>query len=157
MQLKDKVLAGGRRNIPAVHKAVDIYLGQPALFGKLQQTEQMFDVAVNAAVRQQSHQMQGRVVFAAVFNRTGQRLVGKKLAVLDGFGDAGQLLINNSARADVGVSNLGVAHLPIGKSDVQTGSTQLGVWVGGKISVQIRLFSSMNGVAVISRVDAESV
>lgn len=50
---------------------MDIYLGQTALFGKLQQTEQMFDVAVNAAVRQQSHQMQGRVVFVAVFNRTG--------------------------------------------------------------------------------------
>jgi hypothetical protein len=48
-------------------------------------------------------------------------------AVLDRIPDAGQVLRHHPARADVEVSNLGVAHLPLRQADVPSGGAQKGM------------------------------
>ncbi|MNH34267.1 hypothetical protein D3C79_948470 [compost metagenome] len=50
--------------------------------------------------------------FGAVHQLHQGRIAGKG-AILDGFVDAGEVLINDPARAEVHVPNLGVAHLAI--------------------------------------------
>lgn len=102
----------------------------------------MFDVAVYAAVGQQSHQMQGRIVFLAVFDCRKQSFVFEEVAILNRFCNAGQLLINDAASADVGVSNLGVAHLTIRQTNIQTGCTQLGVRILSEIFIKVWLFAA---------------
>ena len=66
--------------------------------------------------------MQVRIVFLGVLHRGEKSLVLKEIPVADGFADAGQLLVNDAARADVGVADLGVAHLPVREADVHAGS-----------------------------------
>ena len=136
---------------------MNINLVQPVFLGQLQQTEQVINVAVNAAVGQQAHQVQGGTVLLAVFHRAQQGRVFKKVPVLNRLGDAGQLLVDDAARTDVGVANLRVAHLPVRKADIKAGSADLGVGVLGKIFVEVRLFGGMDGVAVVGVVDAETV
>ena len=101
--------------------------------------------------------MQGRIVFLAIFDCAQQRFVLEEVAVLNGFGDAGQLLIDDAAGADVGVTDLGVAHLAIRQTDIQTGGTQLGVWILSKIFIEVWCFGSMDSVAVVGVIDTETI
>ncbi len=77
-------------------------------------------VAVHAAVREQAPQMEVAVVFPAVIHRGHQRFVLKKVSVLDGLRDPGQILKDDPSRAHVHMAHLRVAHLPVGKSHVKT-------------------------------------
>ena len=79
-------------------------------------------MAVHAAVGQKAHQMQGAAVLRRVVHGRSQGLVLKKVAVPDALGDAGELLIDDAPRADVGVAHLAVAHLAVGQAHVQAGS-----------------------------------
>ena len=53
----------------------------------------------------------------------------EKVAVANRFGDFRQRLINDSARADIHMPDFGVAHLPVGKSDVFARSLEFGVGI----------------------------
>ena len=107
----------------------------------------MLDVAVNAAVRQQSHDMERRPLRLAVVHCGNIGLVCEKVPVLNGLGDPGQVLKDHPARADIGVSHLGIAHLPCGQPHIQAGRGQLTAGIGGKDAVQVWLFRVGNGVA----------
>ena len=72
----------------------------------------MVDVAVYAAIGAKRKQMQGLVVCLCTMHRVQKRGIFKEVAILDGFGDAGQLLIHHAACADVQMPYLGIAHLP---------------------------------------------
>ena len=117
----------------------------------------MLDMAVNTAVGHKAHQVEGSAVFAAIFHRAGQRFVLEEITVLNGFGDAGQLLINHPSGTNIGVSDLGVAHLAVRQTDIQTGGSQLGVGVLCEITVEVGLMGGMDGVSIIGMVDAEAV
>ena len=151
------ILAGGRRNVPSVEEAVNINLREAVFLCHLQKSEQMLDMAVNTAVGHKAHQVEGGAVFAAVFHRAGQRFVLEEITVLNGFGDAGQLLIDHPSGADIGVSDLGVAHLAVRQTDIQTGGSQLGVRVLCEITVEVGFMGGMDGVSIIGMVDAEAV
>ena len=97
---------------------MDIDILQPFAFGKLDKREQMLGVTMDAAVRKQSVGMQRAAVSFNVVDGGEKALVLKKIAVLDRLGDARQLLIDRSSRADIEVSHLAVAHLPARKTDV---------------------------------------
>ena len=157
LQLFNKLFAGSWRNVTTVHEAMNIYFGKSMFFSQFQQAVQMFDMAVYAAVGQQSHQMQGRVVLLAIFDCRKQSFVFEEVAILNRFCNAGQLLINDAASADVGVSNLGVAHLTIRQANIQTGCTQLGVRILSKIFIKVWLFCSMDGISIVCMIDAETI
>ena len=82
----------------------------------------MCDMAVNAAVRYQTVQMQIGIILFAVLDCLEQLGIFKEIAVLDFLGDTGKILINDAACAHVQVSYLGIAHLSVGKSDKHTRS-----------------------------------
>ena len=58
LQLLDKVDAGGRRNVTAVHEAVYKHLGQTVLLCQIQQAKDVLDVRVHTAVAEQAEQVQ---------------------------------------------------------------------------------------------------
>ncbi len=70
-------------------------------------------MAVHAAVRQQSHQVQGLVVLFSVLHRIQQDLVPEKAPVPDGPCNPRQFLVNNPTGADIQVPHFGVAHLAL--------------------------------------------
>ena len=78
-----------------------INLGETVSLSQLQQSVNMGDVAVHAAIGNQSEHMQGRIILFAVLNSCHQRLVGEEISILDGLGDAGQLLIYDAAGTHV--------------------------------------------------------
>ena len=75
-------------------------------------------MGMDAAVAEQSQQVQRSALFQAGVHGGVVSFVFKKIAVFDGFADAGQILKYHAAAADVGVAHLAVAHLTFGQPHV---------------------------------------
>ena len=148
LQLVDVALAGIGGNVTAVHDGMNVNFLGAHILGHVQQAEQVLDVAVHAAGRQQAHQVDGLAVLDGSLHGVHNGLVGADGTVLNGLGDAGQLLVHDAAGADVGVTNLAVAHLAVGQAHVHAGSTDGGVGAGGEQLVQIGGFGGHDGVAL---------
>ena len=78
----------------------------------------MCDMGMDAAVAEQSQQVQRSALLQAGVHGGVVALFSKKIAVFDGFADAGQVLKYHAAAADVGVAHLAVAHLSFGQTHV---------------------------------------
>ncbi len=92
-------------------------LARTARLGQAQKREDMLLVAVHAAGREQTHDMQA---MAAGFGGGdgGQQLgILAETSVLDGSIDPGQILINDTAGTDVHMTDFGIAHLAIWQTD----------------------------------------
>ena len=155
-QFLDVVLAAGGGHVPAVHKAVDEHFLHAHALGHFQQSVQVGVVAVHAAVGQQAHQVERLAVVLGVVHGLQQGLVLIHVAVLGGLGDAGQLLVDNAARADVGVAHFAVAHLAVRQAHVHAGGANLGVGVLGEDFIQVGFVGGGNGVALYGS-NAEAV
>ena len=92
---------------------MDVNILYAAALCQLQQRIQMLVVAVDAAVGEQADEMQCLTVRRSVLYCAQQGRIFKKAAVLDVFGDASELLIHDTACADVRVAHLAVAHLAV--------------------------------------------
>lgn len=121
---------------------MDIHPAQAAALGHLQQGEQVGDVAVDAAVGQQAHQVEGTVPLLAVVHGLHIGVVLKKAAVLDGTADAGQILEHHPAGADVGVAHLAVAHLAVGQAHAHPRRTDGDMGAGGEQVVDIGVLAA---------------
>ena len=88
-----------------------------------------------------------------------QGFVLKEVAVPDVARDARELLIDDAPRADVRVTDLGVAHLSVGQSDVFAGGVDLIVFILLEQSVDDGRLCHRNGVVfhVVRVAVAESV
>ena len=106
-------------------------------------------VAVDAAGREQTEQMQGAVVRFAVVDRLVHRLVLEEIAVLDTLGDAGELLIYDAARAHVGVADLAVTHLTVRQTYIETRRADHGKGILEEQLVKMRRARIVDGVAVL--------
>ena len=123
-----------------------------------QHAEPVVSVAVDTAGAHQAHQVDGLACLNGSLHVLDQHGVLEHLTVPDGLGDEGQLLINNTASAHVGVAHLRVAHLTIGQADSHAGGLDGGHGVVGKDLVQIRFVGGGHGVAVgLVRCPAEAV
>ena len=114
-------------------------------------------VAMNAAIGHQTHQVKCRAVLFAVFHCTDKSLVFKKVSVLNGLRNSCQFLIHNTAGTDVGVTDLAVAHLTVGQTNVHAGSTDIGHRVFTHQLVKIRRVGGGNRIAVVGFIFAEAV
>ncbi len=157
LQAVDILDAGLRRRVAAVHEAVEAYLAQTVAARELEQRKHVVNVGMHTAVRQQTENVQGGTKPLALVDRAHKSRILEEIAVLDGLGDAGQLLIYNAACTDVGVANLGVAHLAVRQTNVQTGCTDIGERIFREDPVEIRLVCGLNGVALGLRAVAEAV
>ena len=102
-----------------------VHLGKAFSFGQLQQTVQMGDMAVDAAVGKQPHKVDGRIILLGILHRLKQRFVFEKVAVLDLLGDSGQLLIYDASCAHVQMTHLRVSHLAVGQPHRQPAGISL--------------------------------
>ena len=156
LQPADEISAAFGGRVASVQKAVDAGLDL-VLFAQVDEGKQMDQVAVNAAVGQQAHEMHRAAGLFGVFHRLQQGGIFKKAVIPDVLGDAGQFLINNTAGADVGVAHLAVAHLAVGQAHVLAGAIQLGVGTGFKQLIQIGGFCGGNRVGGTGRGNAPAV
>ena len=103
---------------------------------------------MHAAGAQQAHHVDGLAVLNGGLHGIHDGLVLADGAVLNGLGDAGQFLVHDAARTDVGVAHLAVAHLAVGQAHVHAGSADGGVGAAGEQLVQVGGIGGHDGVAV---------
>ena len=115
------------------------------------------NVGMHTAVRQQTENVQGGIKPLALVDRAHQSRILEEIAVLDGLGDAGQLLIYNAACTDVGVANLGVAHLAVRQTNVQTAGIALDEGIFLHQSVQNRGLCQLYGIALCFIIQTEAI
>ena len=114
-------------------------------------------MAVDAAIGQQAHEMKRAVLLLAVVHSGGVGLILEEASVLNGLGDPGQVLEDNTARANVGVAHLTVAHLPLWQAHVQAGGGQAATGIFSKDPVQMGGAGIFDGVALLRVPQAEAI
>ncbi len=114
-------------------------------------------MGVHAAWPDHAAKVQLAAVALDVLDRLHQRRIGEEGAIVDGGGDAGELLQHTLARAEVEVADLRVAHLAFWQADCRTGRGEPGVWPLAGDAVEVGLPGHGNGVGFRARVNAVSV
>ena len=125
-----------------------IHFGQTVFLRHFDDGIQMGDVAVNAAVTHQTHEVKCAAVCLAVFHRTLHGFVVKEIAVRDGLGDSGQFLVDDAAGTHIGVTDFAVAHLTVRQTYRHAGCADGGVGILGKEFVKVGFGGGDNGVAI---------
>ena len=87
----------------------------------LHERMKVFDVAVDAPIRHEPHEMHGGTGRDGLVDRIREHRALEEGAVFDGSRDACDLLIDDTTRADVQVPDFRVAHQSFGKADRQAG------------------------------------
>ena len=117
----------------------------------------MGDVAVHAAIGYQAHQVEGAAGLFGVGTGGQQLGVVKKGTIFNGFGDAGQLLIDHPACADVGVAHFAVAHLAGGQAHIHAGTADALPGAHGQKPVHHRGIGQTDGVGGARRSQAIAI
>ena len=149
LKILKEALAGMRVGVAAVHDAVDVQLFRAQMLGQIQQAEQVVDVAVYAARAEQAHQVNGLARVDGRAHVAHQHVVFLHRAIHDGLGDQRQLLIDDAARAHVGVADFRVAHLAVRQADEFAGSLQMARVVVCHEAVEDRRLRSFYCIALI--------
>ena len=103
--------------------------------------ENVILMAVHAARREQAEQVHGTAGGDGGIDGCGQHGVAGQLVVLDGLGDAREVLIDDAPGAEVHVADFGVAHLAVGQPDILA----VGVQQGGGIALLQRVHDRRPG------------
>ena len=156
-QLVHIFLGAPRRHVSAVQETVHHQFLYAFLLRQIDQGQQMGDVAVHAPVRQQSLQMECRVVFLHMLDRLQESLILKEIPVLNGLGDPCQLLVHDPACADVQMPDLGIAHLAFRQPHIQPAGLQRRPRVFREYFIEMRFVRRFDRVALFSRIDPVSV
>ncbi len=130
LQLLDESLARAGVGVAAVHEAVQIHLLQAVVGRDVAQGEDMVERRVHAAVGCQAHQVQCLARLAGVFVGSLDLGIVQDSAALDSLVDFHQVLVHDTARADIEVTHLGVAHLAVGQTHALAAGEQLRVGIG---------------------------
>ncbi len=85
--------------------------------GQFEHREDVVLVAVHATGGEQAHEMERAVDRLRGGTGGAQFGIGEEAAVLDGRIDAGEVLVDDPAGAEVHVPDFGVAHLPVRQAD----------------------------------------
>ena len=114
------------RRVAAVGEGMDHhpFRPQPPNVRQPQQRLQVADVGMDAAVADQPEQVQRPAACQRAIHGPVEGGVRRELPVGDGAVDARQPLVDDEAGADVGVADLGVAHLPRRQADGLAGGEQ---------------------------------
>ena len=137
---------------------MDVHVLGPQGLGHIQQAEQVVLVAVDAAGAHQAHKVDGLAMVDGGLHVAHQHLIFLHLAVLNGLGDQGQLLVDDAARADVGVADFRVAHLAVGQTHAHARCANGDVGAGREQMVDIGGLGGDDGVAIrLVRHPAEAV
>ena len=158
LQVGQEALAVMGVGVAAVGDAVQVDVLGTHVLGHFQHAEPVVRVAVHAAGAHQAHQMDGLAGVDGSLHVLDQHRVLEHLAVLDGLGDQGQLLVHDAAGTHVGVADLRVAHLAVGQADSHAGSLDGGHGVFCHQSIQMGGLGGHHGIAVgLARHPAEAI
>src|SRR6201996_7649083 len=89
----------------------------------------MILAGMHSAIRDQSQQVQGSSLLACMFERGNNDRMAEKLAGANQFVDASDVHVDYTARTDVEMADLAVAHLPVGQANEMIGSVQQAVGI----------------------------
>ena len=148
LQIGQEALARVGVRVTAIGDAVEVDLLGTHVLGHFQHAEPVVCVAVDATGAHQAHQVDGLAGVNGSFHVLDQDRVLEHLAILDGFGDEGELLVHDAACAHVGVADFRVAHLTIGQANSHAGSFNGGHGVLCHQCIEVGLFGCDHGVAI---------
>ena len=127
----------------------------PLLPGKPQKREKMIELAVNAAIGDQSHQMERslpcRLQYLSYF------LVAEKIARFDGFVDAGNVLMNHTPGPDIEMADFAVSHQAFGKADSRSARLQGNPGVASKKLLESGQLGLGDSVALLEVTETPAV
>ena len=136
-----------RRDVAAVRESVDEgALLHPLPPCQLEQRPQVVDVRVDAAVRDEPEQVDVRAALLRPLERADKRGVLEERAVRDRTVHPLEVLVEDSARADRQVTDLGVAHLAGRQPDRLSGSLERRVRVAGPERVEHRRLGELDRI-----------
>src|SRR5439155_8481910 len=115
LKLSNKIDAAVGRRVAAVHEAVDKNVFDFLLLGEFEQREKMLHVRVNAAIAEQSEEMQ--LTLAASFHGLLKKRNFAERFVGDQHVDFGDVHADNAAGADIHDAAFAVAHLGVAQAD----------------------------------------
>lgn len=104
-------------------------------------------VAMNAAGRQQTEDVQGFAAAQRDIDRAAEHRILEKRAIRDSLVDAGEILGQQAARPQMQMPHLGISHLLVRQADYAAGAIQQGVAASCPQAVPIRRFSQCDRVA----------
>ena len=125
LQLLRKLYTTLGRSITTVKESMYKDLIQPVSLRHLKQRVHMGVVAVDTAIGQQSVHMQLTVILLNILHSLHKDFIFEEISVLDRLGDAGKVLIHDSAGSHVQMADFRVAHLSVRQSYVQSACLSL--------------------------------
>jgi hypothetical protein len=129
--------AGLRGRVAPVGEDVD-HRRDPVPGQHLREGDGMVLVGVDAAGRDQPEEVAGAAGLPQLCDETGLIKRGRDAPVRDGLIDAGEVLHDHAAGAQVQMPHLGVAHLALGKADIEPGGAEEGMRRARPQPVEIR-------------------
>ena len=152
LQLFDETLTAFRVGVAAVHETMHVSMFDAVSLGNAAQREQMIQRGMHTTGRGQSHQMHALAVLLGIF--VGRNYFGilQDAAVGTGTVNFHQILIHDTACADIEVTHLGIPHLSVGQSHVLTRSLQLRhrIILGQIVHIRCRSVEDYITLAVIT-------
>ena len=139
--------AGGRR-IAAVEEDVHEDVFETVFGSRPEQGVEMALVGVDSAIGEQAEQMQLAIALAGANHGLGDHRVRGELAAGNQRVDAGDVHVDDAARADVEMADFAVAHLAVGQADEVIGGMEQGVGKLGEQLVVGGLAGQRNGVGL---------
>ena len=146
-----------RGHIPAIQESMHRHFGQTFALRHVEQAEEVRDVAVHAAVADQTEQVQARIVREHMVHRLVQLRIFKEGTVFDRICDQRQILIDDAAGTDIEVADFAVAHLSLRQADSLAAAQQLGIGIRCEEVVKVRLFRDGDRIAGTCRRLAEAI
>ena len=81
----------------------------------------MINMRVHTAVRKKTHQMHSTIAISDPIEYAYQDFILEELSNFNRPSDTSEILIYNPSGTQIHMTNFGVPHLPVGKTDRQTG------------------------------------
>src|SRR5258705_6481755 len=122
-------------------------VGNALLRGELDRRLDVLPARVDAAVGDEAEQVQAAARAATGAVACGQQgVVFEEAAVGDRVVDPGQVLLDDRTGAEVEMTHLRIAHLPVGKADVTALGGKFGVWKLRPETIEDRRLGEEDGV-----------
>jgi hypothetical protein len=109
-ELLDVLVGRLGSSVAAVAEGVDVDVLDALLLGGTEEGEEVGDVRVNTAVREESHGVQAATVLLRALQALDNGRLVLELVLLDRLVDTDNVLPDDAARSNVQVADLGVAH-----------------------------------------------
>ena len=112
-----------RCHIASIAKGMD-HNGQTRITTSFGRSDHMHNMAMNTAIRQQTHQVCRALRRLDIRNKLTQYRIGEKATVFDRQINLAQIHCNNTARTDIRMTHFRIAHLSFRQSNIRTISDQ---------------------------------